>query len=303
MASAKENRRASDAAARRNGVDSRSNAGRDDSHTADAAQAAPRSWRDVLPIHPAVEMFPPDQLRISDDGLCQHNPFAEKIHLGQEAMARKRRQFEDWLAIAEALEIGRTETMRAIHTNAPKGRRYEKAMADWLAAHSFKEIDKGARSRLLECLQHRDEIQKWRSRLSDAQRFRLNHPDTVLRKWKATVVPDPDRITKKSKLAELKESIAALEEKNNRLEREIDRGGGDLWSAEDRPRDIAAVLLAKLSRSKAEAVARAILSELKKIRSVDPMIAPRLDSAAVSYETEARVRNATNTSAVNGDSP
>jgi hypothetical protein len=34
--------------------------------------------------------------------------------------ARKRRGREDWLAIAEALEVGRTDVMRALNTNILK---------------------------------------------------------------------------------------------------------------------------------------------------------------------------------------
>jgi hypothetical protein len=140
---------------------------------------------------------------VGDDGLSQHNPsplVSEVVRLGQEAMARKRRVWEDWLAIAEALLVGRTDVMRTLHTNEATGRRFEKAMGDWLIAHSFKEIDKGTRSRLLDCLKHKVEIEKWRSRLTDAERFKFNHPDAVLRKWKASTVishvtppPSPSR--------------------------------------------------------------------------------------------------------------
>jgi hypothetical protein len=121
-------------------------------------------------------------------GLSQHNPLqvSEVVRLGQDAMARKRRGWEDWVAIAKALQIGRADVMRELHTNEPKGRRYEKAFGDWLVAHAFKGIDKGARSRLLDCLKHIVEIEKWRAGLTDSQRFKFNHPDTVLRKWRAS---------------------------------------------------------------------------------------------------------------------
>src|SRR6516164_4069130 len=41
----------------------------------------------------------------SADGLCEHNPslsVSEVVRLGQEAMQRKRRSWDDWLLIAEA---------------------------------------------------------------------------------------------------------------------------------------------------------------------------------------------------------
>ena len=201
-------------------------------------------------------------LRVVDDGLSQLNPSAvsEIVRLGQEAMARKRRAWDDWLAIAAALEVGRTDLMRALHTNHAHGRRYEKAMGEWLIAHGFKEINKSTRSRLLECLKHKVEIQAWRSRLTDAERFAFSHPDTVLRKWKAsTVVPDPNAPLRISRTQKIKDELFAVTEERDRYKREYERGGGDLWSAEDRAQDIAKVIFGKLNRSKAERVARAIL--------------------------------------------
>ena len=87
-------------------------------------------------------------------GLSCHNPSlaCQIVRLGQEAMARLRRGWNDWLAIGEALQVGQTASMQAAHTNKPTGRRYEKIMTEWLVANGFKEIDKGTRSRLLECL-------------------------------------------------------------------------------------------------------------------------------------------------------
>ena len=196
-----------------------------------------------------------------EDGLCQHNPSApdEVVRRGQAAMARQRRGWEDWIAIAKALQIGRIEVMGAVHTNQPTGKRYEKEMADWLIAHSFHLIDKGARNRLLECLQHGNEIEKWRASLTDAERFRFNHPDTVLRRWKAaTLVPDPNAPPKTSALAKLKEANIELQEKLYRAE----RAGGDLWAPHDTAEAIARCVVDRLSTNKAERVARAILKDL-----------------------------------------
>ena len=69
---------------------------------------------------------------LKTDGLCQHNPssVSEVVRLGQEAMACKRRSWDDWLLIAEALQTGRAEVMRELHTNEATGRRYEKAMGE-----------------------------------------------------------------------------------------------------------------------------------------------------------------------------
>ena len=119
-------------------------------------------------------------------GLGQPNPLTtdEVIRRGQEAMERKRRSFDDWMLIAEALQVGRTEVMRVLHTNKPTGGRYKKAMGEWLFTRSFHLIDKCTRNHLLECLRHRTEIAKWRATLTEAGRFSFNHPTTVLRNGK-----------------------------------------------------------------------------------------------------------------------
>jgi hypothetical protein len=199
------------------------------------------------------------------DGLnCVNPSINEKVRIGQEAMARKRRGWPDWIAIGEALQEGRAEVMRDAHTNQPTGRRYENAMAEWLVANGFREIDKGVRSRLLECLQHRTEIDQWLSRLTDSERFRFNHPNTVLKRWKgSTVVPDPNATPKPSPYAQTKAALAETIEENHRLQEKIKTADGDLWKATDTAADIAEVIVATLSLTKAESTAREILKRVK----------------------------------------
>src|SRR5262249_1785848 len=118
-----------------------------------------------------------------------------------------------------------------------------------------------------ECLQHRDEIERWRALLTDAERFRVNHPDTVLRKWKKSVaVADLQVKPKTSAFAQLKEAHAQLIEDHHRLEREVAAGGGDFWSSQDPAKDIQAVMAAKLSAEKAMKVGRGLyVDSLKKL--------------------------------------
>jgi hypothetical protein len=229
---------------------------------------------------PGETIDAPSNTRPAADGLGQHNPSPsdEIVRRGQEALRRIGRNWEDWLAIAEALQVGRAEVMGVVHTNQPTGKRYAKAMADWLLARGFHVIDKGTRTRVLECLEHRTEIEKWRETLTEGERLQLNHPDAVLRKWKAKTVPDPDKPKKPSAMAKLKESVARLEEENHRMRTEIERGGGDLWNKDDRPEDIADIMLTKLSSAKAERVACVILAKLspdRKARIYRPNITRR----------------------------
>ena len=182
-------------------------------------------------------------------------------------MARKRRGWDDWLLIAEALQAGRTDVLRALHSNVAQGRRFEKAMGDWLIANGFKEINKATRSQLLDCLKRRAEIEKWRSRLTDSERWKFNHPDTVLKKWKAsTVVRDPNQPKPPSPMQKLKDELVAVVEERDRYKREVERGGGDLWQKTDRPKDISKVMIDQLGKTKAARVAREILAALKEAK-------------------------------------
>ena len=201
-----------------------------------------------------------------NDDLRQLKPSTadDIVRRGQEALQRLRRSYDDWMDVAEALDVGRTQVMRELHTNKPVGRRYAKEMGEWLRARGFHLINEGTRNRLLECLQHKTEIEKWRARLTDAERFRFNHPDTILRKWKAaSAVPNPNTLPKTSAYAKLKEANIELQERLHRAKCELARGGGDLWTPDDIPQDIAKVMLERLSAHKAEKVARIILAKLK----------------------------------------
>jgi acyl-CoA synthetase (NDP forming) len=188
-------------------------------------------------------------------------------------MERKRRSYEDWLLIAGALQVGRTEVMQAVHTNKPTGGRYERAMGEWLLARSFHLIDKCTRNHLLECLQHRAEIAKWRANLTEAERFKFNHLTTVLRKWKgSTVVPDPNAKPKPSLFAQTKDALVRALEENHRLQEKIKTADGDLWKSADTASDIAGVMIAALSPAKAERTAREILKKLKERKAMRPSV-------------------------------
>jgi hypothetical protein len=178
---------------------------------------------------------------------------------------KQNQTWQDWLLIGEAHLIGRTEAMRKAGTNQPTGRSYNAAFSRGLKATNFDGIDKGDRARLFEVMKHKHEIEQWRGTLPTSQQLSLNYPPTVLRKWKAsTRIPAEPRL---SPMAKLQAAHAEQIEENHRLKREIELGGGDLWTAKDRPDEIARVMVDKLSPTKAEHVARAILRRLKEHRA------------------------------------
>jgi hypothetical protein len=122
-------------------------------------------------------------------GLDQSNLSAdETVRRGQHAWARVRGAWEDWLHVGAALVIGRTEAMREAHVNEPVGHNYNTAYGTWLQRHGFETIDKGDRARLFEVMDKIVEIEAWRATLTESERLLLNHPTTVLRRWKAATV-------------------------------------------------------------------------------------------------------------------
>jgi hypothetical protein len=194
------------------------------------------------------------------------NPTSEDtvIHRGKEAWHRLRTHmtFEDWKAVGKACSIGQATAMRDAHANKPKGRGYNAAILAWDKKHGFADLDKGVRSRLLDVMSHLAGIEAELAKLSDTKRQELNHPNAVWRFWKRVTKP-PSTEQRTSPVQKLKDSIVDLQEQNDRMRREIDRGGGDIWNSDDRPRDIAKIILTKLTKSKAEKVAREILAAVK----------------------------------------
>jgi hypothetical protein len=188
------------------------------------------------------------------------------ITLGQAAWHRLRKgsTFEDWKQVGAAHVIGRAAAMHEARINKPEGRNYNAAFGRWQQRCGFEDLDKAARSRLFEMMDHLAGIETWRATLTVTQRLDLNHPTAIMRRWKAaTVVPKPATEPKLSAYAKLQADHMAVIEERDRLKRDVERGGGDLWAPEDRPRDIAKVILSKLTKAKAEKVARKILAALK----------------------------------------
>jgi hypothetical protein len=163
------------------------------------------------------------------------------------------------MIIIEVLAIGRAEVLHQLNIRKPIGRRYNRAMGDWLVENNFRDLHKGTRSDGFKCRENRAAIERWRARLTEPERLSYTHPSTVLRKWKkVTNIPDPNASQRVSAYAQLREAKQQLQEENNRMRREIERGGGDLWESTDRPEDIARVLFSRITWSKLERIWRVL---------------------------------------------
>jgi hypothetical protein len=69
---------------------------------------------------------------------------------GTEAWRRlkKEKNWNDWLKVGEALQVGREWAMNQAGTNQPQGKAYNMAFGEWLQRYKLDDMDKGDRSRL-----------------------------------------------------------------------------------------------------------------------------------------------------------
>ncbi len=110
-------------------------------------------------------------------------------------------------------------------TEQPIGSRYNSELGSWLARHHFDNIDKGDRSRLIEVIDNLPAIEAWRATLTQIACLRLNHPSSILRKWKAaTEIKEPQPT--------LRDIVADLSEDNAKLKKEVEELRARLDEAE-----------------------------------------------------------------------
>ena len=138
---------------------------------------------------------------------------------------KKEKSWNDWMAVGDALHVGRTFAMNDAGTNAPIGKGYNLAFNQFLIDAQLDDMDPSDRAKLFTVMENRPAIEQWRATLSQTERLRLNHPTSVLRKWQqATKEPKakPDKATLKDSVIALDEEQHAAKDKIAQQQREID---------------------------------------------------------------------------------
>ena len=153
------------------------------------------------------------------------------VERGREAWRSLRRDetWEKWVAIGRAIDLGRTTIMRHLGTNQPKGRTWSDVFGAWLKQNEFDQIDKGVRSRLQTCIENLPAVEAWRATLGLKRRLELNHPNTVLRRWKAETTPKP-AVETQDRQTGMRDLFAAVDRVNDVADKiEHKTGGAELF--------------------------------------------------------------------------
>lgn len=143
---------------------------------------------------------------------------------GSEAWRRlkKEKSWIDWVKVGEALIVGREWAMNQAGTNRPEGKGYNMAFAEWMERYKLHDMDKGDRSRLFQVMDALPMIEEWRRRLTLTERLKLNHPNAVLRKWKADCEPEAEpKESRPSKAEQTSTELAVALDENAQLKAHI----------------------------------------------------------------------------------
>jgi hypothetical protein len=140
--------------------------------------------REIIPIRTLWKMTVTRRNHVEDG----RNAWDRLKHSGSQ-------NYNDWMQVAEALDIGQRECMRLAEIDRPQGSRYRKIFGEWLRQYQLDDMNKADRFLALEILEHRPEIEKWRASLPLDVRIALNHPRAIWRRFKAAQQPNPEETT------------------------------------------------------------------------------------------------------------
>jgi hypothetical protein len=128
----------------------------------------------------------------------------EAYKLGRTAISnlRKDKNFKWWQGYAGAVVAARGEAMRVAGTNSPIGKAYNLQHAKIMKRERLDIIDANTRKdavAMIDNLHHPLDSRRlkgvlaWRASLTEGERQRLNHPSSIMRRWKADTEPIADR--------------------------------------------------------------------------------------------------------------
>jgi hypothetical protein len=163
--------------------------------------------------------------------------------------------------------IGREIAMREAGTNQPAGKGYNTEFGNWLTNAGLADMHPTERSDLFAVLENLSSIEAWRQTLTRHERLSLNHPRSVLRKWKARekakAIPAEDKPS--SAFEKMKRTNVELQEELHRIKK---HGDGNAFSKDDTAKNVALAVIGTFEArpgrvSKVESIARELLTWVK----------------------------------------
>jgi hypothetical protein len=125
---------------------------------------------------------------------------------------KREKNWNDWLKVGEALRIWREWALNQAQTNKPEGKAYNMAFGEKLREYKLDDMDKGTRSRLFEVMDNLPMIEEWRRTLPLSERLKINHPNAVVRRWKAFMKPERREEEDGERKPTLRDSVVNLSE-------------------------------------------------------------------------------------------
>jgi hypothetical protein len=152
----------------------------------------------------------------------------------------------DWVKVAQLFAHGRKLAMFRGHANKPEGKGYNLCFSAWLDAHpKLRAVDKATRNHAMQCIDQLDAIEAWRATLAENQRQTINHPTTVLRRFKSANRDPSDAAPAKPKKVQIgAEELDSLHSELATLKKAADADDRD-WFYEGTPEQLAAICVRK----------------------------------------------------------
>src|SRR5271169_6306535 len=124
----------------------------------------------------------------------------------------ERRQWDEWLVIGEAIVGGAQYIEQTTGAKRGDGGPRSDAFGQWLCDAELNWMEKGDRSRLMSCMEHLPQIERWRETLSPRDKLRLNNPSSIWRRANADLelVPKTPRAGK-TKMQMMQDEIDRLD--------------------------------------------------------------------------------------------
>jgi hypothetical protein len=148
------------------------------------------------------------------------------ILAGEAAIVNRRRALDDWIALGRAYYELQAEAMRQSKSSKPRGRRYKATYA--LLQRSpeiinLQKIDKADRKKAIWLYQNKDLVRHWYETLSESQRGRLAHPQTIKQHYeRVTHAARPDNTVDGNPIAKPALTLALLKAANVQLREQLD---------------------------------------------------------------------------------